>query len=48
MASVSQQPRIVVIGAGMAGILTVIKCMEAGYTDVVVYEKAARLGGTWR
>ncbi|MGE0483044.1 MAG: flavin-containing monooxygenase [Gammaproteobacteria bacterium] len=48
MAPDSQQPRIVVIGAGMAGILTVIKFAEAGYTDIVVYEKAARLGGTWR
>jgi cation diffusion facilitator CzcD-associated flavoprotein CzcO len=31
--------RIVVIGAGMAGILTAIKLREAGYTDYVIYEK---------
>jgi cation diffusion facilitator CzcD-associated flavoprotein CzcO len=37
-----------VIGAGMAGILATIKLTEAGYTNVVVYEKADRLGGTWR
>ena len=41
-------PRIVVIGAGMAGILAAIKLREAGYDDFVIYEKADRLGGTWR
>ncbi len=41
-------PRIAIIGAGMAGILADIKLREAGYHDVVIHEKAARLGGTWR
>src|SRR6185436_2421920 len=40
--------RFIIIGAGMSGILSAIKLREAGYTDVVVYEKADRLGGTWR
>lgn len=40
--------RVIVIGAGMAGILSAIKLREAGIDDVVVYEKAERLGGTWR
>jgi cation diffusion facilitator CzcD-associated flavoprotein CzcO len=40
--------RVGVVGAGMAGILSVIKLREAGFTDLVVYEKADRLGGTWR
>jgi len=40
--------RIAVIGGGMAGILSVIKLREAGYDDVVVYEKADAVGGTWR
>jgi cation diffusion facilitator CzcD-associated flavoprotein CzcO len=40
--------RFVVIGAGMAGILSAVKLREAGFTDVTVYEKADRLGGTWR
>jgi cation diffusion facilitator CzcD-associated flavoprotein CzcO len=40
--------RFAVIGAGMAGILTAIKLRESGYTDFTVYEKADRLGGTWR
>jgi cation diffusion facilitator CzcD-associated flavoprotein CzcO len=37
-----------VIGAGMAGILSAVKLKEAGLTDFTVYEKAGRLGGTWR
>ncbi len=40
--------RFVVIGAGMAGILSAIKLREAGFRAVTVYEKADRLGGTWR
>ena len=43
-----QQLRFAVIGAGMAGILATIKLAEAGFTDVTVYEKANRVGGTWR
>ncbi len=40
--------RVVVVGAGMAGILAAIKLKEAGIADVAVYEKAATVGGTWR
>lgn len=40
--------RFVIIGAGMAGVLAAIKLREAGFTNVSVYEKAERLGGTWR
>ena len=40
--------RIVIIGAGMAGILTAIKFREAGYHNYVIYEKTDRIGGTWR
>ena len=32
----------------MSGILSAIKLTEAGLTDFTVYEKADRLGGTWR
>jgi cation diffusion facilitator CzcD-associated flavoprotein CzcO len=38
----------IVIGAGMAGILAAIRLKKAGYEDVVIYEKADRVGGTWR
>ncbi len=43
-----RQLRCAVIGAGMAGILSAITLKEAGVTDFTVYEKADRLGGTWR
>ena len=44
----ARQLRCAVIGAGMAGILSAIKLTEAGITDFTVYEKADRVGGTWR
>src|SRR4029079_4045142 len=40
--------RFLVIRAGLSGILAAIKLAEAGFEDVVIYEKADRLGGTWR
>jgi cation diffusion facilitator CzcD-associated flavoprotein CzcO len=40
--------RFVVVGAGMSGILTAIALQRAGLHDFVIYEKADRLGGTWR
>jgi cation diffusion facilitator CzcD-associated flavoprotein CzcO len=40
--------RFIIIGAGMAGILSAIKLHEAGIQNFAIYEKADRLGGTWR
>ena len=40
--------RIAIVGAGMSGILCAIRLLEDGYRDIVIYEKAAKLGGTWR
>jgi len=40
--------RFAIIGAGMSGILSAIKLEEAGQGDFTLYEKADRLGGTWR
>jgi len=40
--------RILIIGAGISGILSAIKLQEAGLDDFEIYEKADRLGGTWR
>ena len=40
--------RFAIIGAGMAGILSGIKLQNAGYDDYVIFEKADRMGGTWR
>ena len=48
MSQVPRSPKIVIIGAGMTGILMAIKCLDRGIQDIVVLEKAATIGGTWR
>ncbi len=40
--------KVVIIGAGMAGILMGIRLQAAGYTDFTIVEKAGKVGGTWR
>ncbi|MEM7405550.1 MAG: NAD(P)/FAD-dependent oxidoreductase [Pseudomonadota bacterium] len=40
--------RIAIIGAGMSGILCAIRLREEGFSNIVIYEKAETLGGTWR
>lgn len=41
-------PRIVIIGAGMSGMLMAIKLLEAGIENFRIFDKASELGGTWR
>ncbi|MHB1444451.1 MAG: flavin-containing monooxygenase [Acidimicrobiales bacterium] len=49
MTSVARRaPRFIIIGAGMAGIASAVKLRAVGLDDFVIYEKADRLGGTWR
>jgi cation diffusion facilitator CzcD-associated flavoprotein CzcO len=43
-----RKPSVVVIGAGMTGILMAIKLQQAGIRDVTILEKTPSLGGTWR
>jgi cation diffusion facilitator CzcD-associated flavoprotein CzcO len=38
---------IAIVGAGLAGLAAAIKLKQAGHTQVSIYEKAARVGGTW-
>ncbi|MAG30510.1 MAG: monooxygenase [Deltaproteobacteria bacterium] len=45
--SSGKEPRFAVIGAGMSGILAAVKLREAGL-DYTVFEKADKVGGTWR
>jgi cation diffusion facilitator CzcD-associated flavoprotein CzcO len=40
--------RFAILGAGMSGILSAIQLQQAGLGDYTIYEKADRLGGTWR
>jgi cation diffusion facilitator CzcD-associated flavoprotein CzcO len=44
----NHKPRFIIFGAGMSGILAAIKLRMAGHTDIAIYEKADRIGGTWR
>jgi cation diffusion facilitator CzcD-associated flavoprotein CzcO len=44
----TDNPQVVVIGAGFGGIGMAIQLKRAGWHDFVVLEKGADLGGTWR
>lgn len=41
-------PKILIIGAGMSGMLMGIRLQQAGIHDFEILEKAHTLGGTWR
>ena len=43
----AREPRVVVIGAGVAGITTAHVLREAGFTDITVLEKGSDVGGVW-
>ena len=40
--------RFAIVGAGMSGLLAALQLQRAGYQHITVYEKADRIGGTWR
>lgn len=42
------EKQFAIIGAGMSGILCAIKLKQAGHKHITIYEKADRIGGTWR
>lgn len=44
----TSKPSVVVFGAGLGGLCAAIKLKAAGFDDLVVLEKAAKVGGTWR
>jgi cation diffusion facilitator CzcD-associated flavoprotein CzcO len=39
--------RIGIIGAGPGGICAAIRLLQAGYPQIVIWERAERVGGTW-
>lgn len=43
-----RKPRVIIIGAGAAGMMAAIKLLDAGFDDFTIYEKADDVGGTWR
>jgi len=46
--SMNAAKRVLVIGAGMSGMLAAIQLLKSGRSNFVVYEKAGQVGGTWR
>jgi cation diffusion facilitator CzcD-associated flavoprotein CzcO len=44
----TKHPSLIIIGAGISGMLMGIKLLEQGYRDFVILEKGETLGGTWR
>ncbi len=48
MSGAAPQPRILIVGAGMSGMLLAIKLTEAGLDNYQIYDKASEIGGTWR
>ena len=41
------EPRVVIIGAGLAGITALHVFTQRGFCDVTVLEKASDVGGVW-
>ena len=39
---------VAIIGAGMAGMLAAIELRKQGYKNLILFEKADNVGGTWR
>ncbi|MGW0162907.1 flavin-containing monooxygenase [Mycobacterium sp. NPDC003323] len=43
----ARQPRVIVIGAGLAGIATAYTLQRNGFTDFTILEKGSEVGGVW-
>jgi cation diffusion facilitator CzcD-associated flavoprotein CzcO len=43
----NREPRIVIIGAGVAGIAAAVTLQRAGFHDFTILEKGADVGGVW-
>ena len=46
-ATMTREPRIVIIGAGLAGIATAVTFQRNGFHDFSILEKGADVGGVW-
>lgn len=42
-----RDPRVVIIGAGVAGIATAYTLQRSGFTNMVIFEKGSDVGGVW-
>jgi len=48
MPAPTRSHRVLVIGSGFSGIAMAMELRSRGIMDVVILERAAELGGTWR
>lgn len=46
-AATSREPKVVIIGAGVAGIATAVTLQQAGFHDFTIMEKGDGVGGVW-
>jgi cation diffusion facilitator CzcD-associated flavoprotein CzcO len=44
----TNKPSVAVLGAGLGGLCAGIKLKEAGFKELAIFEKADKVGGTWR
>lgn len=44
----ARKPRVLILGAGMSGLLMGIQLKRAGIEDFSIFEKREEVGGTWR
>jgi cation diffusion facilitator CzcD-associated flavoprotein CzcO len=42
------RPSIAIVGSGFSGLGLAIRLLEAGFTDLTVFERAGDVGGVWR
>ncbi len=42
-----REPRIGIVGAGVAGLATAVTLKDAGFHDLIIFEKGADVGGVW-
>lgn len=43
----TRDPRVIIIGAGVAGIATAVTLQQAGFGDFTILEKGSDVGGVW-
>jgi cation diffusion facilitator CzcD-associated flavoprotein CzcO len=43
-----REVEVAIIGAGLSGLGATVMLRQAGIEDVVIFERACELGGTWR
>src|ERR1700740_2292077 len=48
MSPAGNDPAIIIIGSGFAGLCMAIRLKQAGFHDFLILEKNGDIGGTWR